>query len=260
MPADRPGRRQLRGDAVGWRAHQGDGEPAAGRGAAAAGVSAHDPPAKEDVARLKEVYRSRAEAGGAQAGAAAGGAGDCDVGDGGGAGEASVALELAAGEEAKRRQGDGVKRAAKKVCAVKRAGLRRRRTRCAGWRTGWLKMNNAQRAAVPGIGPRRSEIIVGGAQVYAALLERMGLKGFRYSPLGLRDGMLAQMLAEVDLRRAVHQKIEASAGRGCWRSAGGMGRPAKAEPVRLHVVQLFDQLQRCMSCPRSIGCGCRRRR
>ena len=39
-----------------------------------------------------------------------------------------------------------------------------------------LKMNNAQRAAVPGIGPRRSEIITGGAQVFAMLLERMGLK------------------------------------------------------------------------------------
>ena len=47
------------------------------------------------------------------------------------------------------------------------------------------KMTNAEREAVPGIGPRRSEIIVGGAQVYASLLERMALKGFRYSPLGL---------------------------------------------------------------------------
>ncbi len=28
------------------------------------------------------------------------------------------------------------------------------------------KMNNAAREAVPGIGPRRSEIIVGGALVY----------------------------------------------------------------------------------------------
>ena len=34
-----------------------------------------------------------------------------------------------------------------------------------------LKMNAAQRAAVPGIGPRRAEIITGGAQVYAALLD-----------------------------------------------------------------------------------------
>ncbi len=56
------------------------------------------------------------------------------------------------------------------------------------------KMTNEQRAAVPGIGPRRSEIIVGGAEVYAALLTRMKLKGFRYSGLGLRDGMLAQMM------------------------------------------------------------------
>lgn len=71
-----------------------------------------------------------------------------------------------------------------------------------------LKLNNTQRAAVPGINARRSEIIVGGAQVYATLLERFGFKGFRYSPLGLRDGMLAQMLGEVDLRAEVHAKIE----------------------------------------------------
>ena len=43
-----------------------------------------------------------------------------------------------------------------------------------------LKLNNEHRAAVPGIGPRRSEIITGGAQVYATLLERFNLPGFRY--------------------------------------------------------------------------------
>ena len=57
--------------------------------------------------------------------------------------------------------------------------------------------------------------------VYATLLERLGLKGFRYSPLGLRDGMLAQMLAEVDLRARVHARSRRSAGRACWRCAGG---------------------------------------
>ena len=56
------------------------------------------------------------------------------------------------------------------------------------------RMTNAQREAVPGIGPKRSEIIIGGAEVYARLLERFALKGFRYSALGLRDGMLEQML------------------------------------------------------------------
>ena len=64
------------------------------------------------------------------------------------------------------------------------------------------KMTLPEREAVPGIGPRRSEIIVAGAQVFAELLESYELKGFRYSPLGLRDGMLAQMLAEQDARAA----------------------------------------------------------
>ncbi len=35
-----------------------------------------------------------------------------------------------------------------------------------------------------------------GAEVYAELLERYRLSGFRYSPLGLRDGILAQMMAD----------------------------------------------------------------
>ena len=55
-----------------------------------------------------------------------------------------------------------------------------------------------QRRKIPGIGPRRAEIICAGAVVYAELLERCHLSGFRYSPLGLRDGILAQMAAEYD--------------------------------------------------------------
>jgi exopolyphosphatase/guanosine-5'-triphosphate,3'-diphosphate pyrophosphatase len=55
-----------------------------------------------------------------------------------------------------------------------------------------------QRKKVPGIGPRRAEIICAGAVVYAELLERCHLSGFRYSPLGLRDGILAQMAADYD--------------------------------------------------------------
>ena len=113
-----------------------------------------------------------------------------------------------------------------------------------------VKMNNEQRAAVPGIGPRRSEIIVGGALVYANLLERMGLKGFRYSPLGLRDGILAQMLAEVDLRASVHQKIESERWAGVLEVCRRYGiELRKVEPVREHVVQLFDALARVHELP-----------
>lgn len=55
-----------------------------------------------------------------------------------------------------------------------------------------------QRKKVPGIGPRRAEIICAGTVAYAELLERCHLPGFRYSALGLRDGILAQMAAEYD--------------------------------------------------------------
>jgi exopolyphosphatase/guanosine-5'-triphosphate,3'-diphosphate pyrophosphatase len=55
-----------------------------------------------------------------------------------------------------------------------------------------------QRRKVPGIGPRRAEIICAGAVVFAELLDRCHLPGFRYSALGLRDGILAQMAAEYD--------------------------------------------------------------
>jgi exopolyphosphatase/guanosine-5'-triphosphate,3'-diphosphate pyrophosphatase len=54
------------------------------------------------------------------------------------------------------------------------------------------------RKKLSGVGPRRAEIIVAGAAVYAELLERCRLLGFRYSPLGLRDGLIAQMAAEYD--------------------------------------------------------------
>jgi len=60
------------------------------------------------------------------------------------------------------------------------------------------KLPLEQRQKVPGIGPRRAEIICAGAVVYAELLERCHLPGFRYSALGLRDGILAQMAAEYD--------------------------------------------------------------
>ena len=113
-----------------------------------------------------------------------------------------------------------------------------------------LKMNNAQRAAVPGIGPRRSEIICGGAQVYAALLERMGLKGFRYSRLGLRDGMLAQMLAETDTRARVHRTMETERWEGVLDLCRHYGVDLKkAVPHSEQAGQIFDHLERVHELP-----------
>jgi len=112
------------------------------------------------------------------------------------------------------------------------------------------KMRDEQRAAVPGIGPRRSEIIVGGALVYASLMERFGLKSFRYSALGLRDGILAQMLGDVDLRASVHQKIESERWTGVLEVCSRYGiELRRVEPVRQHVGELFDALEHVHELP-----------
>ncbi|MDE1162092.1 MAG: Ppx/GppA phosphatase family protein [Acidobacteriaceae bacterium] len=113
-----------------------------------------------------------------------------------------------------------------------------------------LKLTNAERAAMPGIGARRADIIAGGAQVYASLLERMELPGFRYSPLGLRDGILAAMLADIDVKTSAHRTIEAERWEGvmavCERYRVDLKR---AEPERLHALQIFDGLARVHELP-----------
>ena len=108
-----------------------------------------------------------------------------------------------------------------------------RRGRCASWPPRLAKMTLPEREAVPGIGPRRAEIIVAGAEVFAELLESFGLTGFRYSPLGLRDGILAQMLAQQDARARAHREFEHER----WESVLATARrygvdPRQAEPVR----------------------------
>ena len=106
------------------------------------------------------------------------------------------------------------------------------------------KMSLPEREAVPGIGPRRAEIIVAGAEVYAELLDSFGLKGFRYSPLGLRDGILAQMLAEQDARATSHVEFEHERWESVLATAKRYGVDTKqAEPVRTHVIQLFRELK-----------------
>jgi len=70
------------------------------------------------------------------------------------------------------------------------------------------RLSLEQRRKLPGIGVRRAEIIIAGAAVYAELVDRLKLAGFRFSPLGLRDGSLAQMAAEYDHATRSGQQIE----------------------------------------------------
>jgi exopolyphosphatase/guanosine-5'-triphosphate,3'-diphosphate pyrophosphatase len=105
-------------------------------------------------------------------------------------------------------------------------------------------MTLPEREAVEGIGPRRAEIIVAGVEVFAQLLQSFGLAGFRYSPLGLRDGILAQMLAERDARATAHTEFEHERWESVLATARRYGVDLKqAEPVRAHAVQLFRDLK-----------------
>jgi exopolyphosphatase / guanosine-5'-triphosphate,3'-diphosphate pyrophosphatase len=112
------------------------------------------------------------------------------------------------------------------------------------------KMSLPEREAIQGIGPRRAEIIVAGTQVYAELLESFGLRGFRYSPLGLRDGILAQMLAGQDARAKAHREFEHERWESVLATARRYGVDTKqAEPVRAHAMQLFHELRHLHDLP-----------
>ena len=106
------------------------------------------------------------------------------------------------------------------------------------------KKNLAQRQATQGIGPRRAEIIIAGAHVYADIVERFGLPGFTYSPLGLRDGILAQMVAEFDRRTAAGRRMEEEREAGLMEVAKHYGADMRyAEHVRELALSLFRQLK-----------------
>jgi exopolyphosphatase / guanosine-5'-triphosphate,3'-diphosphate pyrophosphatase len=112
------------------------------------------------------------------------------------------------------------------------------------------KLSNLERANVSGIGPRRSEIIIAGAQVYAEVLEHFDLPGFRYSPMGLRDGILAQMLAEQDESTSAHQQFARERWEGVLETCRRYGvDPRQAEPIRQHAAQLFRDLERVHELP-----------
>jgi exopolyphosphatase/guanosine-5'-triphosphate,3'-diphosphate pyrophosphatase len=106
------------------------------------------------------------------------------------------------------------------------------------------KKSLAQRQATQGIGPRRAEIIIAGAHVYEDIVERFGLPGFTYSPLGLRDGMLAQMVADFDRRTSAGRRIEEEREAGLMETAKHYGADMRyAEHVRELALSLFRQLK-----------------
>ena len=104
------------------------------------------------------------------------------------------------------------------------------------------RLNNKQRALIRGINPKRAEIVVAGAAVYEQILESCGLKGFRYSALGLRDGILAQMAADYDEQTRSHRQLESDRQDVLVNTARRYQVDMEnAEQVRRLALALFDQ-------------------
>jgi exopolyphosphatase / guanosine-5'-triphosphate,3'-diphosphate pyrophosphatase len=108
----------------------------------------------------------------------------------------------------------------------------------------------AERREIEGIGPRRAEIIVAGATVYHELIEKLHLKGFRYSPLGLRDGILAQMAADYDRSTRSGKQVESERWESIMKAVAHYHVDRKhALDVRASATLLFSALRSLHALP-----------
>ncbi len=104
------------------------------------------------------------------------------------------------------------------------------------------KLDLAARRRIPGIGPRRAEIIVAGLSVLVRVLKTFGMGYFYYSTAGVRDGIVADLAARgAGADRGRHSADER---REVERLAAHYGvpvRPARSTAALARV--LFEQLR-----------------
>jgi exopolyphosphatase/guanosine-5'-triphosphate,3'-diphosphate pyrophosphatase len=106
------------------------------------------------------------------------------------------------------------------------------------------KKNLTQRQELPGIGPRRAEIIVAGAMVFAEMMELCKLRSFRYLPLGLRDGLLAQLMADYHASTVMRERVESERHDALLAAAKHYRTDLPfAQRIRDLALQLFRRLQ-----------------
>ena len=116
------------------------------------------------------------------------------------------------------------------------------------------RIPEAERRKIEGIGPRRAEIIVAGAIVYRELLDRLRLKGFRYSSLGLRDGVLAQIAADYDRSTRSGKQIESERWESILKAVDRYHIDRKhAMDVREAATELFSTLRSVHRLPPEYG-------
>lgn len=112
--------------------------------------------------------------------------------------------------------------------------------------------NLNSRRKIPGIGPRRAEIIVGGTAVFLRIMEAFRLHAMYYSVAGVRDGIIADLAARGvgrDLSRLTREQLQVVEGM-CRKYAAPIRHARK---VALFSNILFDCLQPLHRLPRDSG-------
>ena len=180
----------------------------------------HDPPAKEDVGRLRQFVNRELGRAEKKLGRPAVDLVIATSGTAAALAEASVALRPGKKLPVK-------KTVPKDFVVVKPGQAATADVRLLADRL--LKMTNAQREAVPGIGPNRSEIIIGGAVVYAELLERFGAGGVSLLAAGAEGwGAGADAGGYRPACGGSPEDRAGTLGRGCSKCAGGTGSTRSA--------------------------------
>jgi exopolyphosphatase / guanosine-5'-triphosphate,3'-diphosphate pyrophosphatase len=111
-------------------------------------------------------------------------------------------------------------------------------------------LNLQQRRAIEGIGPKRAEIIVAGAFVFSELMHACSIRQFRYSPLGLRDGLLAQFQAEYGASKQMQERIRSERWNALLNAVKHYGVNQRTGDRARNLVQtLFDQLKKVHALP-----------
>ena len=206
-----------------------------------------DPPTEEQLARMKQFVARELRKAQRRLGALPVSQVVATSGTAAALSQASQAMRNASVKNGRVKGGRGKNARGKRKPLTEARNVRLLTTKLTG-------MNNTQRSSIPGIGPRRSEIVVAGAHVYAAVLEHFALPGFVYSELGLRDGILSQMLAEQDAKTAAHQAFERERWQGVLVTCKRYGvDPRQADAVRQHALQLFRDMQAVHELPREYG-------
>ena len=110
----------------------------------------------------------------------------------------------------------------------------------------------AERRKIPGIGPRRAEIILPGAAVFWKVLERFGQEAMFYSVAGVRDGIIADLTLRGVGRENVRLSGEQRRAVEALARKFGVGTK-HAKKVSEHALTLFEGLSPLHSLAPSYG-------